>query len=154
MEHISLKQVYFGGVTMQVPEIWEVETEEFEEFEGQGSYGIDINATGADVRSVNISYSAMPEGADAFAEACGTYEEIMEEEDLDANDEPIITFKFKGHDAYGFTLTTDDGLPCFFFCADVKVGGKYKLLTVLSCAANDEELESLVQFVQEYITLE
>ena len=96
----------------------------------------------------------MPEGSDAFAEACGTYEEIMEEEDLDANDEPIITFKFKGYDAYGFTLTTDDGLPCFFFCADVKVGGKYKLLTVLSCAANDEELESLVQFVQEYITLE
>ncbi len=48
MKNISLKQVYFGGVTMQVPEIWEVETEEFEEFAGQGSYGIDINATGAD----------------------------------------------------------------------------------------------------------
>jgi len=154
MERISLKQVYFGGVTVQVPEIWEVETEVFEEFEGAESYGIDINATGNDVRSVNISYGAMPEGSDAYAEACGTYEEIMEEEDMDVDGEPIMTFRFKGFDAYGFTLATDEGLPCFFLCADVRSGDKYKLLTVLSCAANDEELESLVKFVEEYLEVE
>ncbi len=154
MERISLKQVYFGGVTVQVPEVWEVETEVFEELEGAESYGIDINATGNDVRSINISYGAMPEGSDAYAEACGTYEEIMEEVDLDVDDEPIMMFRFKGLDAYGFTLSTDEGLPCFFLCADVRSGDKYKLLTVLSCAANDEELESLVKFVEEYLEVE
>ena len=35
MEQVSLKQIFFGGVTMQVPEIWNVETEELQEFDGQ-----------------------------------------------------------------------------------------------------------------------
>ena len=77
MENIALKQVYFGGVTVQVPEIWEVETEEMVEADGQKSYSIAIEAAGNDVRSIDISYGAMPEGSDAYAEACGTYEEIV-----------------------------------------------------------------------------
>ena len=31
---ITLKQVHFGGMTIQVPEIWQVETEELEEADG------------------------------------------------------------------------------------------------------------------------
>jgi len=153
MENIALKQVYFGGVTVQVPEIWEVETEEMVEADGQKSYSIAIEAAGNDVRSIDISYGAMPEGSDAYAEACGTYEEIMEEDSLQANEEPILCFAFKEYKAYGLSLTTDEGLPCFFFCIDVPSGEKTNLLTVLLCAANNEEMQNLLEFTEEYLTL-
>lgn len=153
MENIALKQVYFGGVTVQVPEIWEVETEEMVEADGQKSYSIAIEAAGNDVRSIDISYGAMPEGSDAYAEACGTYEEIMEEDGLQANEEPILCFAFKEYKAYGFSLTTDEGLPCFFFCIDVPSGEKTDLLTVLLCAADNDDMQSLLEFTEEYLTL-
>lgn len=153
MKNIALRQVYFGGITVQVPEIWEVETEEMEEMDGQKSYSIAIGATGSDVRSIDISYGPMPEGSDAYAEACGTYEEIMEEEDLEANEEPILCFGFKEYKAHGFSLATDDGLPCFFFCIDVPAGEKTNLLTVLLCAANNDEMQSLLEFTEEYLSL-
>ena len=153
MEKIALKQVYFGGVTVQVPEIWEVETEEMVEADGQKSYSIAIEAAGTDVRSIDISYGAMPEGSDAYAEACGTYEEIVEEDGIQANEEPILCFAFKEYKAYGFSLTTDEGLPCFFFCIDVPSGEKTNLLTVLLCAANNDDMQSLLEFTEEYLTL-
>ena len=37
MENIAVKQIYFGGVTIQIPEIWNVETEEINELDGQQS---------------------------------------------------------------------------------------------------------------------
>lgn len=153
MENIALKQVYFGGVTVQVPEIWEVETEEMVEADGQKSYSIAIEAAGNDVRSIDISYGAMPEGSDAYAEACGTYEEIVEEDGIQANEEPILCFAFKEYKAYGFSLTTDEGLPCFFFCIDVPSGEKTDLLTVLLCAADNDDMQSLLEFTEEYLTL-
>lgn len=152
MNNISLKQVYFGGVTIQVPEIWDADTEEILEEDGQKSYTISINATGNDVRSVDISYGPMPEESDAYMEACGTYEDVMAEEDIAADDEPIICFQFQDYKAYGFNLWTDDGLPCFFFCIDVKTDSGTKLLTVLTCASNNEELQGLMEFVEEYIS--
>lgn len=153
MENIALKQVYFGGVTVQMPEIWEVETEEMVEADGHKSYSIAIEAAGNDVRSIDISYGAMPEGSDAYAEACGTYEEIVEEDGLQANEEPILCFAFKEYKAYGFSLTTDEGLPCFFFCIDVPSGEKTNLLTVLLCAADNDDMQSLLEFTEEYLTL-
>lgn len=153
MENIALKQVYFGGVTVQVPEIWEVETEEMVEADGQKSYSIAIEAAGNDVRSIDISYGAMPERSDAYAEACGTYEEIVEEDGIQANEEPILCFAFKEYKAYGFSLTTDEGLPCFFFCIDVPSGEKTNLLTVLLCTANNDDMQSLLEFTEEYLTL-
>ena len=153
MKNIALKQVYFGGVTVQVPEIWDVETEEMTEADGQKSYSIAVGASGNDVRSFDISYGPMPEGSDAYTEACGTYEEIMEEDDLQADDEPILCFGFQDYKAYGFNLTTDDGLPCFFFCIDVPAGGKTCLLTVLLCAANNDDMQTLLEFVEEYISV-
>lgn len=153
MENIALKQVYFGGVTVQVPEIWEVETEEMVEADGQKSYSIAIETAGNDVRSIDISYGAMPEGSDAYAEACGTYEEIVEEDGIQANEEPILCFAFKEYKAYGFSLTTDEGLPCFFFCIGVLSGEKTNLLTVLLCAADNDDMQSLLEFTEEYLTL-
>ena len=31
MKDIALKQIHFCGITMQIPEIWEYETEEYNE---------------------------------------------------------------------------------------------------------------------------
>ena len=154
MKEITLKRVFFAGVTIQVPEIWEVITEEFTEEDGQISHMIGINAPGNDVRSIDIGYGPMPEDSDAYMEACGTYEDVVGEDDIEAADEPIICFQFKDHKAYGFNLCTDDGLPCFFFCIDVLSGGKTNLLTVLACASNDEELQSLIEFIEEYISVQ
>lgn len=151
MENIALRQVYFGGITIQVPEIWDVETDEMIEEDGQKSFSIEIAATGHDVRSIDISYGPMPEESDAYSEACGTYEEITEEDDMEANDEPILCFQFKDYKAYGFSMSTDDGLPCFFFCIDIPSGNAVKLLTILICAANNEDLQSLLDFVEEYL---
>ena len=52
MSNIALKQVYFEGITMQVPEIWETETEVFDEADGTKSYSLSINATGKDVHDL------------------------------------------------------------------------------------------------------
>lgn len=147
MNNISLKQVYWGGVTVQVPEIWDVDTEELVEADGGKSFCIGISACGNDVRSIDISYGPLPEGSSAYAEACGTYEEVVDEEALNINDEPILTFDFKGKEACGFSLTTDSGLPCFFFCVE----NQSNLLTVLICASGNEELQDMLEYLEEYL---
>ena len=114
---------------------------------------IDINANDGDPRSVVISYGPMPEGSDAYTEACGTFEEVMEEEDMAVNEEPIICFGFQDYKAYGFNVWTDDGLPCFFFCINIKSGEKTNLLTVLVSAGNNEDLEALMDFTEEYLSV-
>lgn len=152
-ENIALKQVHFAGITMQVPEVWNYETEEYIEEDGTKSYSLSISATGKDVRSIDISWGIIPEGSDAYTEACATYEEVVEEEDLSANDEPIICFEFQKREAYGFNVYTDEGLPCFFFCVGVPEKDNH-LLTVLTSAVNNEELQSLIDFVEEYLSVE
>ena len=153
MNKIALRQVYFGGVTIQIPEIWNAETEELIEEDGQKSYSISVSADGTDVRSIDVSYGPMPEGSDAYTEACGTFEEVMEEEDMAVNEEPIICFGFQDYKAYGFNVWTDDGLPCFFFCIDINSEGKTNLLTVLVSAGNNEDLEALMDFTEEYLSV-
>lgn len=153
MNKIALRQVYFGGVTIRIPEIWNVETEELIEEDGQKSYSISVSADGTDVRSIDVSYGPMPEGSDAYTEACGTFEEVMEEEDMAVNEEPIICFGFQDYKAYGFNVWTDDGLPCFFFCIDINSEGKTNLLTVLVSAGNNEDLEALMDFTEEYLSV-
>lgn len=154
MDKISLKQVHFEGITMQIPEVWNYETEEYNEEDGTKSYSISISAQGKDVRSIDISWGVIPEGSDAYSEACATYEEVVMEEDLSADDEPIICFEFQKREAYGFNVYTDDGLPCFFFCVSVPSKGGNHLLTVLASALNNEELQSLIDFVEEYLSVE
>lgn len=152
MNDISLKQVHYSGITIQIPEIWETETEEFIEEDGSKSYSLSISASGNDVRGIDISYGVMPEGSDSYAEACGTYEDVIGEDDIEVNDEPILCFEFKGKEAYGFSLNTEEGVPCFFFCTDAVSDGKKMLLTVLLCAPDNEQMQSLLEFVEEYLS--
>lgn len=154
MNNIPLKQVHFEGITMQIPEIWNYETETYNEEDGTKSYSLSISAQGKDVRNIEISWGVIPEGSNSYIEACGTYESVVGEEDLSVNDEPIICFEFQKREANGFNVYTEDGLPCFFFCSDIASKGKNNLLTVLVCAANNEDLQSLIDFVEEYLTVE
>lgn len=153
MDKVSLKQIYYGGITIQVPKIWDVETEEMVEEDGSRFSSLSITANGNDIRSIDISYGPMPDGSDAYAEACGTYEEVMQEEDMEVDDEPIICFGFQEFKAYGFNVRTDDGLPCFFFCMDVPFKEKGGLLTILVSAGSNEEMQGLIDYVEEYISL-
>jgi hypothetical protein len=154
MEKVALRQVFFGGITVQVPEIWTVETEETIEADGSKVSSISISANGKDVRGIDISYGPMPEGSDAYSEACGTYEEVVAEEDIDVDGEPIVCFQFKDYKAYGFNVWTDDGLPCFFFCIDIPSEGRTDLLTVLVSATDNEELQSMLDYAEEYISVD
>ena len=154
MSNIPLKQVHYEGITMQIPEIWDYETEEYNEEDGTKSYSMSISARGKDLRSIDISWGIIPEGSNAYEEACATYEEVVIQDDLDTDDEPIICFEFQKKEAYGFNVYTDDGLPCFFFCIDTPSKGKNHLLTVLASAVNNEELQSLITFVEEYLSVE
>jgi len=154
MKNIPLKQIHYKGITMQIPQVWEYETEEYNEEDGTKSYTLGIRATGRDIRSIDISWGIIPEGSDSYNEACATYEQVVGEEDLSVNDEPIICFEFQKHEANGFNVWTEDGLPCFFFCVDLPSKGKNHLLTVLTCAVNNEELQSLLDFVEEYLRVE
>jgi hypothetical protein len=81
MNNVALKQVHFEGITMQIPEIWEYETEVFNEEDGTKSYTMSIGATGKDVRGIDISWGIIPEGSNSYIEACATYEEVVGEED-------------------------------------------------------------------------
>ena len=151
MNNTPLKQIHYEGITMQIPQVWAYETEEYHEEDGTKSFSLSIAASGKDVRSIDISWGTIPEGSDAYNEACATYEEVVSEEDLSANDEPIMCFEFQKKEAYGFNVWTDDGLPCFFFCFTVPEKDKSHLVTVLISAVNNEELETLMDFVEEYL---
>lgn len=154
MKNIALKQVHYQGITMQIPEIWNVETEEYDEADGTKSYSMSISASGRDIRSIDISVGAIPEGSDAYVEASRTYEDVVSEADLAANEEPILCFQFQDYKAYGFNVWTDDGIPCFFFCIDLKENDKNDLLTVLVSAPDNAELQSMMEFVEEYLTID
>ena len=154
MKNIALKQIHFNGITMQIPEVWKYETEEYQEEDGTKSYSMSIYGKGKDVRSIDINWGIIPEGSDAYNEACATYIEVIGEDGLDENDEPILCFDFQGKEAHGFNVFTEDGLPCFFFCIDLPSKGKNHLLTVLVSAANDDDLHSMVEFVDEYLKVE
>ena len=153
MSDIALKQVHFAGITMQVPEIWKYETEEYNEEDGTKSYSLSISAKGRDIRGIDISIGTIPEGSDAYIEASRTYEDVVNEEDIDANEEPIICFGFQNYKAYGFNVWTDDGLPCFFFCMDVPSKDRNRLVTVLVSAPDNDELQNLIEFVEEYLVV-
>ena len=154
MNDIALKQIHFSGITMQIPQIWNYETEEYDEQDGTKSYSMSISAKGKDVRSIDISWGIIPEGSDAYNEACATYEEVVGEDGLDVNEEPILCFDFKGKEAYGFSLNTEDGLPCFFFCMDLPSRGKNSLITVLVCAPDNKNLEDLMTLAEESLEVE
>lgn len=139
---------------MQIPQVWNYQSEEFTEEDGTKSYSMSICAKGKDVRSIDINWGIIPEGSDAYTEACATYIEVIGEDNIDENEEPIVCFDFQGQEAHGFNIYTEDKLPCFFFCVGLPSKGANNLLTVLVTAANDNDLQDLIQFVGAYLTIE
>lgn len=158
MDKVALKSYSVGGVTVQVPEIWTVETEMYTEPDGRECAMIDISAEEGDPRSMVISYGPMPEGSDALLEAGGTYEEVIGEIGPEIDDDPICEYDFLGTTAYGFEVPTEDGHACNFICAEVgtqtqrEVGVGCKLFTILTTAKTYEDIDDLLDLIEEKIS--
>ena len=144
-----LKPLTFGGISLQVPEIWTVTTETYTEPDGRECAMIDITAAEGDPRSIVISYGPMPEGSDAFMEASDTYEELIGENG-GGEDDPICEYDFLGTVGYGFEVPTEDDLACNFICAEVGA----KLFTILTTAKSYEDIDDLLDLVEQNISLE
>lgn len=153
MKDNRLKHIQFAGVDMQIPENWIYETEEFKEDDGSRSYGLSMSARGRDVRCINLSWGPIPEGTNAYTEACATYEQVVNEEDLEVNNETIISFEFMKQEAHGFNVYSEDNLPCFFFCVEMPSAAGNLLLTVLLCGANNDELQGLLNLVEKHLSI-
>ena len=145
----QLKPLTFGGLSLQVPEIWTVTTETYTEPDGRECAMIDITAAEGDPRSIVISYGPMPEGSDAFMEASDTYEELIGENG-GGEDDPICEYDFLGTVGFGFEVPTEDELACNFICAEI--GGK--LFTILTTAKSYEEIDELLDLVEQEISFE
>ena len=154
MKDTSYKSVQYEGIKIRIPGSWFSETETYEEADGSTSYSLNLCGRGRDARCINISVGMIPEGSDAHIEASRAYEEVVSEEDLAINEEPIICFEFQTRKAYGFNIWTDDGLPCFFFCMDLPSRGKNSLITVLVCAPDNKDLEDLMSLAEDSLEVE
>ena len=153
MSTVELKQIQFGGITMQVPEIWSVETETYTEPDGRECAMIDISAVEGDPRSIVISYGPMPEGSDTFMEASDTYEELIGEIGTSEEEDPICEYDFLGTVGFGFEVPTEDELACNFICAEIAPEGKDRsqLFTILTTARTYEEIDDLLDLVEQNI---
>ena len=119
MGQIALKHISFGGISLQIPEVWNTITESYTEPDGRECSMIEITAEEGDSRSIIISYGPMPEGSDAIMEAGDTYEEVVGEIGPEVEDDPICEYDFLGTTGYGFEVPTEDGLACNFICAEI-----------------------------------
>jgi hypothetical protein len=157
MNDIKLMRVCFGGVEIQVPEIWNVDTEMYTEPDGRECAMLDVSAASGDPRSVVISYGPMPEGSDALIEAEDTYADLLGESGLQPEESPVCEYDFLGRTAFGFELETEDNLACNFICAaigdDDSAAGS-KLLTVLTTAKSYEDIDDLLDLLEENIVLQ
>ena len=154
MDALILKEIRYAGVTLQVPDEWRHKTEEFRDEDGTKSYGIAVSSRGRTPRSVNLSWGVMPEGTNAYTEACITYEQVVGEIELAENEEAIMSFAFQEYEAHGFNAHAENGLPCFFFCVEIPSGENKILLTALASAANIPDLEDLLDFVESHISVQ
>lgn len=156
----QLKQVKFGGINMNIPEVWTTITESYTEPDGRECSMIEISAEKGDPRSIVISYGPMPEGSDALMEAGGTYEEIIGEIGPEIDDDPICEYDFLGTTGYGFEVPTEDDLACNFICAEIgsqterEVGVGCKLFTILTTAKSYEDIDDLLDLVEQNISFE
>jgi hypothetical protein len=157
MSDVKLMRVCFGGVELQVPEIWNVETEMYTEPDGRECAMIDISAVEGDPRSVIISYGPMPEGSDALIEAEDTYADLLGESAPQPDESPICEYDFLGRTAFGFEIETEDNLACNFICVAIGAEGTAepcKLLTVLTTAKSYEDIDDLLDLIEEKVVLQ
>ena len=156
----GLQIIKYGGISLQVPELWNVSTESYTEPDGRVCAMIDISAQEGDPRSIVISYGPMPEGSHALMEAGGTYEDIIGEIRPSAEDDPICEYDFLGTTGYGFEVPTEDSLACNFICAEVdteeqhEVGTDCQLFTILTTAKSYEDIDDLLDLVEQNISFE
>ena len=156
MSEVSLKTIYFGGVSLQIPEIWVVTTESYTEPDGRECAMIDISANDGDPRSIVISYGPMPEGSDAIMEAGDTYEELIGEIGPAVEDDPICEYDFLGTIGFGFDVPTEDNLACNFICAEIGSDSPERshLFTILTTAKSYEDIDDLLDLIEENIHFE
>ena len=160
MSNIPLKPVNFGGVLLQIPEVWTVTTESYTEPDGRECAMIDISAEEGDPRSIVISYGPMPEGSDAIMEAGGTYEDLIGEIGPEVEDDPLNEYDFLGTTGYGFEVPTEDGLACNFICVatgskvQIETGVDCKLFTILTTAKSYEDIDDLLDLVEQNISFD
>ena len=154
--NIELKEVKFGGVSLQVPEIWSVTTESYTEPDGRECAMIDITANDGDPRSIVISYGPMPEGSDAIMEAGDTYEELIGEIGPAVEDDPICEYDFLGTIGFGFDVPTEDNLACNFICAEIGSDSPERshLFTILTTAKSYEDIDDLLDLVEQHLSFE
>lgn len=152
MGNIALKKIEFGGVSLQIPEVWTAVTESYTEPDGRECAMIDISAEEGDPRSIVISYGPMPEGSDAFMEASDTYDELIGDAGAEAEDDPICEYDFLGTVCFGFEVPTEDNLACNFICAEVGTEGRSHLFTILTTAKEYEDIDDLLDLVEQEIS--
>ena len=160
MSKIELKKIEFGGITLQIPEVWSAITESYTEPDGRECTMIDISAQEGDPRSITISYGPMPEGSDALMEAGGTYEDIIGEIGPEVEDDPICEYDFLGTTGFGFEVPTEDNLACNFICVAtgsqtlIETGIDCHLFTILTTGRTFEEIDELLDLVEQNISFE
>ena len=154
MSSVALKKIEFGGVSLQIPEIWTAATELYTEPDGRECAMIDISAEEGDPRSIVISYGPMPEGSDAFMEASDTYDELIGDAGAEAEDDPICEYDFLGTVGFGFEVPTEDNLACNFICAEIgsETEGRSHLFTILTTAKEYEDIDDLLDLVEQEIS--
>ena len=154
--NVELKQIHFGGVSLQIPEIWSVATESYTEPDGRECAMIDISANDGDPRSIVISYGPMPEGSDAIMEAGDTYEELIGEIGPAVEDDPICEYDFLGTIGFGFDVPTEDNLACNFICAEIGSDSPERshLFTILTTAKSYEDIDDLLDLVEQHLSFE
>ena len=160
MEQVTLKQISFAGISLQIPEVWKTITETYTEPDDRECAMIEITAEEGDPRSIIISYGPMPEGSDALMEAGGTYEDIIGEIGPELEEDPICEYDFLGTTGFGFEVPTEDNLACNFICAEIgsqnerEVGVGCKLFTILTTANTYEDIDDLLDLVEQNISFE
>ena len=156
MSEVLLKTICFGGVSLQIPEIWVVTTESYTEPDGRECAMIDISANDGDPRSIVISYGPMPEGSDAIMEAGDTYEELIGEIGPAVEDDPICEYDFLGTIGFGFDVPTEDNLACNFICAEIGSDSPERshLFTILTTAKSYEDIDDLLDLVEQHLSFD
>lgn len=157
MSQVELRAYEINGLSINMPEIWTVDTEMYTESDGRECAMIEISAEEGDPRSIIISYGPMPEGSDSLMEAGDTYEELIGEFGPAVEDDPICEYDFLGTTGYGFEVPTEDGLACNFICAEIgttdqrEAGIGCKLFTILTTAKTYEDIYVLLDLAEENI---
>lgn len=154
MSNVALKELKYGGITMQIPEIWNEVTELYTEPDGRECAMIEITTEEGDPRSIVISYGPMPEGSDSYMEASDTYEELIGEIGAEPEDEPICEYDFLGTVGFGFEVPTEDDMACNFICTEISRENSSYLFTILTTAASYEDIDDLLDLVEQNISFE